>query len=75
MRGQITAVYLFAVNLIGLAIGPSAVAAMTDFYFEDDLAVGLSLVTVTVIASVIGVVILGLGMRSYIRKLDEDASS
>jgi MFS family permease len=75
MRGQITAIYLFAVNLIGLAIGPSAVAAMTDFYFEDDLAVGLSLVTVTVIASVIGVVILGLGMGSYIRKLDEDASS
>jgi MFS family permease len=75
MRGQITAVYLFAVNLIGLAIGPSAVAAMTDFYFKDDLAVGSSLVAVTVIASVIGVVILGLGMRSYIGKLDEDASS
>ena len=74
MRGQVTAVYLFAVNLIGLAIGPSAVAAMTDFYFKDDLAVGSSLVVVTVTASIIGVVILGLGMKSYIRKQDEDAS-
>jgi len=75
MRGQVIAVYLFVVNLIGLAIGPSAVAAMTDFFFKDDLAVGSSLVIVTVIASILGVVILGLGIRSYVRKLDEDAYS
>jgi MFS family permease len=75
MRGQVIAVYLFVVNLIGLAIGPSAVAAMTDFYFKDDLAVGSSLVIVTIMSSIVGVVILGLGIRSYIRKLDEDASS
>jgi MFS family permease len=71
MRGQIIAIYLFAVNLIGLGIGPSAVAAMTDFYYQDDMAVGASLAVVTVVASIIGVVIMGLGMKAYIRKWDE----
>src|SRR6185436_12188877 len=42
MRGQASAIYLFVVNLIGLGIGPSAVAAATDFVFEDDQAVRYS---------------------------------
>ncbi len=71
MRGQIIAIYLFAISIIGLAIGPSAVAAMTDFYFKDDMSVGMSLTVVTVVASIIGVVILGSGMKAYIRRWDE----
>ena len=71
MRGQIVAIYLFVINLIGLAIGPSAVAALTDFYFRDDMAVGMSLSVVTVVASIIGVAIMAVGMRAYIRKWDE----
>ena len=71
MRGQIVAIYLFVINLIGLAIGPSAVAAMTDFYFRDDMAVGISLSVVTVVASIIGVAIMAVGMKAYIRKWDE----
>ena len=35
--------YLFINNLIGLAIGPTAVALVTDFVFENDAAVGASL--------------------------------
>ena len=71
MRGQIIAIYLFVINLIGLAIGPSAVAAITDFYFKDDMAVGMSLTLVTVVASIVGAIILGSGMKAYIRKWDE----
>jgi hypothetical protein len=31
MRAQVSAVMLFMTNLFGLALGPSAVAAITDF--------------------------------------------
>jgi hypothetical protein len=38
LRAQVIAVYLLGTTLIGLAIGPAAVAALTDFHFHDDNA-------------------------------------
>jgi sugar phosphate permease len=43
MRGQAVAVYLLVANLIGLGLGPTLVAACTDFVFRDDAAIGKSL--------------------------------
>ena len=34
MRAQAAAVYLFVMNLVGLAFGPSAVALATDYLFQ-----------------------------------------
>lgn len=36
MRAQASALYLFVVNLIGLRLGPTAVALVTDFVFGRD---------------------------------------
>lgn len=36
MRGQASAVYLFFLNLIGLGLGPTAVALLTDYVFQDE---------------------------------------
>ena len=47
--GQESEVYLFVVNLIGLGIGPTAVALLTDRLFADDQAVGFSMFTVTAV--------------------------
>jgi MFS family permease len=49
MRGQATAVYIFATNMLGLAIGSSVVAGVTDFVFADDAALNLSLSLVSAI--------------------------
>ena len=49
MRGQATAVYIFATNMLGLAIGSSVVASVTDFVFADDAALNLSLSLVSAI--------------------------
>ena len=38
MRGQASALYLFVITLIGLGIGPTAVALITDFVFQDEVA-------------------------------------
>ncbi len=65
MRAQASAVYLFIVNLIGLGLGPTAVALFTDYVFKDDAAVGQSLLVVTVIALCLGAALLAAGCRPY----------
>jgi len=52
MRAQASALYLFVVNLIGLGLGPTAVAMTTDYVFADDLAVRYSLLSVATLAHV-----------------------
>jgi Major Facilitator Superfamily len=46
MRGQASAVYLFILNLIGLGLGPSAVAWCTQYIFHRDDALRYSMLIV-----------------------------
>lgn len=43
MRALVSAAFLFILNIVGLTMGPSSVAALTDFVFVDPMAVGKSL--------------------------------
>jgi len=65
MRGQTSAIYLFIVNLIGLGIGPTAVALITDYVFKDDNAVRWSILIVAVVASTAAAFTLAAGMKPY----------
>ena len=65
MRGQTTAVYLFIVNLIGLGVGPTAVAMVTDYVFADDLAVKWSMLMVGSVASLLAIAFLASGLKPY----------
>ena len=67
MRSQMGALYLFVGNLIGLGIGPTAVALLTDFVFQDDNRVGSSLLIVTVGAHLVAALAFGLGLKPFIR--------
>ena len=70
MRGQASAVYLFVLNLIGLGIGPSAVAFFTDKVFQDDNRVGTSILVVTMAAHTIAAVLLWFGRKQYLLSMD-----
>ncbi len=65
MRGQASAVYLFIVNLLGLGIGPTAVAFFTQEVFRDDAAVGWSILVVGSIANLLAIVFLAAGLSPY----------
>jgi MFS family permease len=65
MRAQASALYLFVMNLVGLAIGPSAVALATDYLFRDDAAVRYSLVLVAGVALVPATGLLIAGFRPF----------
>jgi hypothetical protein len=65
MRGQATAVYLLVVNLIGLALGPTAIALVTDRVFGYDAAVRYSLLIVPATACILAAILFLIGLRSY----------
>ena len=70
MRGQASAVYLFILNLIGLGMGPTAVALCTQYLFGRDEAVNYSLLIVTVTASVVAALLLWSGLKPFLRSLE-----
>ncbi len=70
MRGQAAAVYLLAVNLIGLGVGPTAVALLTDFVFEDDSALNLSLLIVGTVSHIAAALLLWKGLRFFRESLE-----
>ena len=70
MRGQASAVYLFNINLIGLGLGPTAVAFCTQHLFGRDSAVNYALLVVTVTASAVAALMLWLGSKPFLRSLE-----
>lgn len=68
-RARITALYFFVVNLIGLGLGPTAIALVTDYVFRDDGALRYSIFMVAVTALPLSALILTLGLPSFRRSL------
>ncbi|MDP1616352.1 MFS transporter [Phenylobacterium sp.] len=65
LRGRIAAVYMLALNLIGMGVGPTAVALLTDYAFADPLAVGRSMGLVGLTAGLIAAGLITLGRPSF----------
>ena len=55
LRARVSAVYLFFTAFIGTGLGPTAVAAVTDFVFRSDAALGYSLSLVAAVVTPISV--------------------
>ena len=71
MRAQVSALMLFMTNLFGLALGPSAVAAITDFVFASDAALAYSLTVLPLLVCPLAALLLGWGLK-YFRAALED---
>jgi MFS family permease len=67
LRGQGSAIYQLVVNLVSGALGPTAVALLTDNVFRDPLAVRWSLMTTTIVGMTITIALLGWGRAAYVR--------
>jgi hypothetical protein len=70
MRGQAGAMYIFLISLIGLGLGPTAVALFTDHLFHDDGMVGYSLVLVSAVVLPLAAVLLWRGGGHFVHTLD-----
>ncbi len=65
MRAVASAIYLFFLNLVGMGLGPLITAAVTDYVFGDDLAVGKSLALVVSVAAGLSALLLMWGCRHF----------
>jgi MFS family permease len=65
MRGKAIAVYLLLGGLLGIGLGPTSVALLTDHVFHDDTMLGYSLILVSVPASLLGLWLCWSGLKPY----------
>jgi MFS family permease len=70
-RGQAIALYLFATNLIGLGIGPTIVAVITDYGFGDPAALRYSLAIFSALIASLAIITLLWGIAAYRRRAVE----
>lgn len=71
VRAQITAVYFFVANLIGLGLGPPLIGAATDYLFADPAALRWSIALVSGVGMAIAALALWSGLKSYTRSMEE----
>ncbi|WP_420876229.1 spinster family MFS transporter [Pseudomonas nitroreducens] len=65
LRAQVSALFLLVSNLIGLGIGTTLVALLTDHYFKDPKAVGYSIAVIVTLAAILCLWLLGNGRRPF----------
>ena len=70
LRALVAAIYYFVINLIGLTIGPTAVALLTDYYFKDAARLPDSLAIVAALSWAAAVLVLLAGTRHYRRSVE-----
>ena len=65
LRGQVVGVYLLLQNLVGLGLGPTAVALVTDRVLRDEAALPVALLAVSGSSLVAAFLVLTWGMGGY----------
>ena len=65
LRAQVSAIYMFALNIISSIIGPTGVGFITDYVFKDEMAVGASMALVVGIFVPLAALILWIGRAPF----------
>lgn len=63
IRGQSIAIYLFVVNIFGLGLGPTLIAACSDYVFRDERSVGRAVGLVALLVMPVAVWLLHVAQR------------
>jgi MFS family permease len=72
-RAQVSAVYLFVVNALGLGVGPTLVPLLNDHLFHDPVKIRFSLIIVVFCAALAAIALLWIVRPIYGQKLTESA--
>ncbi|MCW2389227.1 MFS family permease [Sphingobium sp. B11D3B] len=65
MRGQLSAIYLFTISVVGAGLGPLFVALITDFVFVDESMLRYAMLATTAVLGPLGLLLTWLAMRPY----------
>ena len=69
MRGQVTALFLFVYNVIGIGLGPTFVALFTDFVFHSENLLGRAITVASLIMGSLTALIMWVGVKPYGRAI------
>ena len=69
MRGQVTALFLFVYNVIGIGLGPTFVAMFTDFVFHSEKLLGRAITVASLIMGSLTALIMWAGVKPYGRAI------
>jgi len=69
MRGQVSAIHLFALNLAGIGLGPTLVASVSQHAFGGDHGISAVMATDVAIAAASSALIMALTLKPYRRVL------
>jgi MFS family permease len=72
-RAQVSAVYLFVVNALGLGVGPTLVPLLNDHLFHDPLKIRFSLIIVVFCGALAAITLLWIVRPVYRQKVAEAA--
>jgi MFS family permease len=70
MRGQVYALYLLTISVLGYAVGPVIVALITDGVFQDDSMVGWSMAIVALVAGPSAAALWAVSRRQLLKLTD-----
>jgi MFS family permease len=70
LRARLAALYFLVVTLLGLGIGPTAIALITDRVFGDDNALRYSIAIYTAVALPLSAIILSLGLKAFAQSVE-----
>lgn len=70
LRARLAALYLLVATLLGLGVGPTAIALITDRVFGDDNALRYSIAIVSAIALPLSAIILSFGLKAFAQSVE-----
>ncbi len=73
MRAQVSAVYLFTVNFLGLGFGPALVPMISDYVLRDPMQIRWGLLIVVVTAGTIAAILLWFARPVYRQQVAQSA--
>lgn len=73
-RGQVTSIYIMSGTLVGLGIGVTLVAMITDYVFQNDQSVGKSMGLVVAAAALLASYLLHLALQRPDKDLTQEGS-
>ena len=69
MRATISALYYFVLSIIGLGLGPTSIALLTDYWFADEGALRYSIAIVAVVATVAALALMAWARPHFARSV------
>lgn len=70
MRGQIYALYLLTISILGYAVGPVVVALITDNWFQNEAMVGWSMAIVAMVAGPVAILLWVLSRKQFLKLVE-----